>query len=89
MPSLDERLLAGLTSDMLVAHLTGRGWVRAEQDAPGLVVFKRPLESRFDYTAVPIGAPTDDTRLQLACGLAASAHRDGLDLAQLADALGL
>jgi hypothetical protein len=88
--TLDDRLLA-LTSDALRTHLEGRGWTfdRAvdHETFGAMTVMRRARpDASLDYTAVPL----DPTRTELiAMTLAASAARDGLDLAALADELGL
>lgn len=102
-PTLDDRLLAGLTVDHVAKHLRARGWRECPEDGGKPFVgddgaryarFVRPLprgtvaaagSAPYDQTAVPL----DGDAAARAGVLAASAHRDGLDLAKVAAELGL
>jgi len=92
--TLDERLLAGLTSNLVANHLHQQGWADCldrEHDELGMMrCFTRAHPGGgIDRTAIPTVADTPERRMALAQALAANAARDGLDLAALAAGMGL
>jgi len=91
--TLSERLCTA-TPDEAIAHLLARGWARAadaDHEALGKMacLTRATASAAIDHTAVPLAVKTPEQRLALAHALAASAQRDGLDLAKLATSLGL
>lgn len=98
MEELHRRLIEGVTAKAVASHLKKRGWKqtgklagRAELAEHGQMdLYEREREDgTVDHTAVPVDHRLPHHAERLAAVLAASAARDGLDLADVAAELKL